>query len=95
MRRIRYANRTVALGGDDVLLAPEIAALEADHPTKRFVSMQRARPTSISRSASGSARRRMWRTWRTPPLWPTWILCSARVSEHHPGWVMRRVPRGQ
>ena len=40
MRPIRYANRTVALcSGDDVLLAPEIAALEPDHPTRRFVSM--------------------------------------------------------
>jgi hypothetical protein len=40
MRPIRYANRTVALcAGDDVLLAPEIAALEPDHPTRRFVSM--------------------------------------------------------
>jgi hypothetical protein len=40
MRPIRYADRTVALcAGDDVLLAPEIAALEPDHPTRRFVSM--------------------------------------------------------
>jgi hypothetical protein len=40
MRPIRYANRTVALcADDDVLLAPEIAALEPDHPTRRFVSM--------------------------------------------------------
>jgi hypothetical protein len=40
MRPIRYANRTVALcDGDDVLLAPEIAALEPEHPTRRFVSM--------------------------------------------------------
>ena len=40
MRPIRYAHRTVALcAGDDVLLAPEIAALEPDHPTRRFVSM--------------------------------------------------------
>ena len=40
MRPIGYANRTVALcAGDDVLLAPEIAALEPDHPTRRFVSM--------------------------------------------------------
>jgi hypothetical protein len=28
MRPIRYANRTVALRGDDVLLEPEIAALD-------------------------------------------------------------------
>ena len=40
MRPIRYADRTVALcAGDDVLLAPEIATLEPDHPTRRFVSM--------------------------------------------------------
>jgi hypothetical protein len=40
MRPIRYANRTVALcERDDVLLAPEIAALELEHPTRRFVSM--------------------------------------------------------
>ena len=40
MRPIRYADRTVALcAGDDVLLAPEIAALGPDHPTRRFVSM--------------------------------------------------------
>jgi hypothetical protein len=41
MRPIRYADRTVALcDGDDVLLAPEIAVLEPDHPTRRWVSMQ-------------------------------------------------------
>jgi hypothetical protein len=40
MRPIRYANRTVALcEGDHVLLAPEIAVLEADHPRRRFVSL--------------------------------------------------------
>jgi hypothetical protein len=40
VRPIRYADRTVALcDGDDVLLAPEIALLEPDHPTRRFVSM--------------------------------------------------------
>jgi hypothetical protein len=40
VRPIRYADRTVALcAGDHVLLAPEIAALESDHPTRRFVSM--------------------------------------------------------
>jgi hypothetical protein len=40
MRPIRYSNRSVALcGGDDVLLAPEIAAFEPDHPTRTFVSM--------------------------------------------------------
>jgi IrrE N-terminal-like domain len=40
MRSIRYANRVVALcEHDHVLLAPEIAALEPDHPTRRFVSM--------------------------------------------------------
>jgi hypothetical protein len=45
MRPIRYAHRTVALcASDDVLFAPEIAAVEPDHPTRRFVSMQRARP---------------------------------------------------
>jgi hypothetical protein len=39
-RPSEYADRTVALcAGDDVLLAPEIAALEPDHPTRRFVSM--------------------------------------------------------
>lgn len=40
MRAIRYANSTVALcDGDDVLVAPQVAALEVDHPTRRFVSM--------------------------------------------------------
>jgi hypothetical protein len=39
VRPIRFANRTVALGGDALLLAPEIAALEPDHPTRRFVWM--------------------------------------------------------
>jgi hypothetical protein len=40
VRPIRYADRTVALcAGDDVLLAPEIPALEPDHPTRRFVLM--------------------------------------------------------
>jgi hypothetical protein len=40
MGPIRYANRTVAIcAGDDVLPAPEIAALEPDHRTRRFVSM--------------------------------------------------------
>jgi hypothetical protein len=40
MRPIRYPNRSVALcAGADVLLAPEIAALEPDHPTRSFVSM--------------------------------------------------------
>jgi hypothetical protein len=40
MRPIHYANQTVAFcAGDDVLLAPEIAVLEPDHPIRRFVSM--------------------------------------------------------
>jgi hypothetical protein len=40
VRPIRYADRTVALcDRHDVLLAPEIAVLEPDHPTRRFVSM--------------------------------------------------------
>ena len=40
MRPIRYADHTVALcDRDDVLLAPDIAVLEPDHPTRRFVSM--------------------------------------------------------
>ena len=40
MRPIRYGDRTVALcDGDDVLLAPAIAALKPEHPTRRFVSM--------------------------------------------------------
>jgi len=40
MRPIRYADCTVALcEGDDVLLAPEIAVLEPDHPRRRFVAM--------------------------------------------------------
>lgn len=40
MRQISYANRTVAFcEGDDVLLVTQVAALEPEHPKRRFVSM--------------------------------------------------------
>jgi hypothetical protein len=40
LRPIRYPDRAVALcAGDHVLLGPEIAVLEPDHPRRRFVAL--------------------------------------------------------
>jgi len=88
MRPIRYADRTVALcAGDDVLLAPEIAALEPDHPTRRFVSLlcvfsaevdAGAAPDGVCRYSPGAAERYARRA-----LMPDELFCPLAQSPDH------------
>jgi hypothetical protein len=56
VRPIHYGNRTVDLcDGDDVLLTPEIAALEPEHPTRRFVWMPCVYSAELHARALGGA----------------------------------------
>jgi hypothetical protein len=61
VRPIRYADHTVALcDRDDMLLAPEIAVLEPDHPTRRFVSMLCVYSAEIDAGAAPDGARAYW-----------------------------------